>query len=109
MQDKYIQFKARMTDAGIDFIITCTKRTQEEQEELYAQGRTKPGKIVTWTLKSKHIEGRAFDIAILKNGKITWDTADYQQAGEIGESAGLQWGGRWKSPDYPHFQLQEEG
>jgi hypothetical protein len=45
-----------------------------------------------------------------------WDTKidvdadhipDYEEAGKIGESVGLVWGGRWKIPDYPHFQLKE--
>lgn len=81
---------------------------------------------VTWTLKSKHLidldDGnsandfsRAFDIVILDgNKKPTWDLKidvnkdllpDYIQAGKIGVSVGLIWGGNFKpSPDYPHFQ-----
>lgn len=83
-------------------------------------------KKVTWTLMSKHIidleDGieannwsRAFDIAIT-DGKIpTWNTKvnvnkneipDYEEAGKIGKSIGLVWGGDFKkTPDYPHFQL----
>lgn len=80
---------------------------------------------VTWTLQSKHLtdledgdsnndKARAFDIAIMKDGKATWDIKvnvnkndkpDYEEAGIIGESIGLKWGGRFKSPDYPHFEL----
>jgi peptidoglycan L-alanyl-D-glutamate endopeptidase CwlK len=80
---------------------------------------------VTWTMNSKHIvdlddgdtsndKSRAFDIAIVKDGKATWDIKvnvnlnsepDYMEAGKIGESIGLKWGGRFKSPDYPHFEL----
>lgn len=37
-----------------DFSILEGVRTPERQKELYAQGRTKPGQIVTWTLKSNH-------------------------------------------------------
>ena len=79
---------------------------------------------VTWTLKSKHLidldddnpandKSRAFDIAITCNGRPTWDIKvdanrdsipDYVQAGEIGESVGLRWGGRFKNPDRPHFE-----
>lgn len=114
LQEKYILFREKMQEAGIDFILTCTKRTEEEQKELYAQGRTKPGKIVTWTLKSKHIEGKAFDIVIMKNGKPVWNTnidtnsndlSDWQEAGLIGENVGLKWGGRFSKPDYPHFEV----
>lgn len=80
---------------------------------------------VTWTLKSEHLIdlddtdisnnlSRAFDIAMVgKGGKAHWDIKvsvnendipDYIEAGQIGEKVGLVWGGRWKSPDYPHFQ-----
>lgn len=104
MQTLAIQFKKEMDDAGIQFIFTCTRRRQEEQNELYAQGRTKPGKKVTWTLNSKHILGEAFDIAVLKNGKITWYVNDYKEAGRIGMELGLNWGGLWKNKDYPHFE-----
>lgn len=116
MQEKFHLFAGKMAEAGIPFMITRTKATPEEQAELYAQGRTKPGLIVTWTLKSKHLEGKAFDIAILKDGKSTWEpkvsvnkneVPDYFEAGQIGESIGLEWGGRWKRRDLPHFQLKE--
>jgi hypothetical protein len=30
--------------------------------------------------------------------------ADYEEAGKIAEDLGLEWGGRWKSPDAPHIQ-----
>ncbi len=104
----YGLFKEAMFEAKEDYILTCTRRSQEEQNNLYEQGRSKPGQIVTWTKKSKHIEGRAFDIAIIKNGKITWNPKDYKNAGEIGMMVGLQWGGAWaRNKDYPHFELKE--
>lgn len=72
--------------------------------------------VVTWTLESKHITNnlvngtyntlsRAFDIAIIKDGKVTWDIKEYDKAGPIGESVGLKWGGRFSSPDRPHFEI----
>lgn len=115
MQELYYSFEEKMADADLPFIITSTFRTQEEQDALYEQGRIKPGKIVTWTHKSKHIEGKAFDIAILKNKKPTWDikvdvdddeVPDYQEAAEIGRSVGLKAGADYK--DYPHFELKKE-
>ena len=116
MQAKYKAFKDKMGEMGIDFIITCTFRSQEDQNLLYAQGRTSPGRIVTWTLHSRHTQRDAFDIALLLENKPVWDVKvdvdhdhipDYQEAGEIGESVGLVWGGRWTKPDYPHFQFKE--
>jgi peptidoglycan L-alanyl-D-glutamate endopeptidase CwlK len=115
-QEKFKEFAARMAEAGIPFMITCTYRSQSEQEVLYAQGRTTPGKIVTWTHHSRHTERTAFDIAILSEGKPIWsvkidvnenDVPDYQEAASIGEMVGLTAGARWNNPDYPHFQNDE--
>jgi peptidoglycan L-alanyl-D-glutamate endopeptidase CwlK len=107
LKDKYALFREKMKEAGIDFIVTCTTRTQEEQDRLYAQGRTIPGRIVTWTRKSKHVEGKAFDIVIMRNGKPVWNAKDkdWLRAGEIGESVGLIWGGRFKKVDACHFEI----
>jgi peptidoglycan L-alanyl-D-glutamate endopeptidase CwlK len=38
----------------VDFMVIEGVRTPKRQKELYAQGRTAPGNIVTWTLKSNH-------------------------------------------------------
>ena len=108
MRAIYKEFCAEMDKAGIPWICTCTRRTQEEQDALYAQGRSKPGPVVTWTRKSKHIDGEAFDIVLLRNGKLNWDVSDpaWKKAGEIGCKLGLRWGGNYaRSKDYPHFEL----
>lgn len=39
----------------VDFKVIEGVRTLDRQKELYAQGRTKPGPVVTWTLNSRHI------------------------------------------------------
>jgi hypothetical protein len=93
---------------GIDIIISQTLRTKEEQNDLYAQGRTKPGNIVTHVEYpySLHCWGVAFDIAVIIGGKANWDPRHYDLIGPLGESLGLEWGGRWKNfVDRPHFQL----
>ena len=98
----------RAKAAGIDIIITQTLRTKAEQDELYAQGRTKPGNIVTQAKypQSLHCWGVAFDIAVVIGGKANWDTTWYKKVGPLGEALGLEWGGRWTNfPDYPHYQL----
>ena len=108
LQVIYHDFEKAMKEAGEDFIVTCTFRDQEMQDRLYSQGRTTPGAVVTWAKHSKHTDREAFDIAILKNGKITWVTKDYQKAVEIGLSVGLDAGGAWKTKkDYPHMQYKE--
>ena len=51
-----------------DFFVNEGVRTMERQKSLYAQGRTKPGPKVTWTLQSNHFKkastgfGHAVDI-----------------------------------------------
>ena len=49
----------RMRDAGHKVEVRETVRSTERQEALYAQGRTTTGPVVTWTLDSRHIEGKA--------------------------------------------------
>ena len=49
----------------IPLMVIEGRRTPDRQAELYAQGRTKPGKIVTWTISSKHCVGLAVDLAPL--------------------------------------------
>ncbi|MGG3958436.1 M15 family metallopeptidase [Bhargavaea massiliensis] len=94
---------------GINVIITQGLRTVEEQNELYAQGRTKPGKIVTNAKGgySYHNYGLAFDFAILNaDGSVNWNIDEkWKRVGALGKSLGLEWGGDWPSfKDYPHFQ-----
>jgi len=107
LQDKFREFDRRMKAAGIDYLITCTFRRQNEQDALYAQGRTEPGPIVTWTKRSMHTLRRAFDIVIMENGKPDWDAKNpkWKKAGEIGRSVGLKWGGDFSNPDMPHFEI----
>lgn len=95
---------------GIDIIISQTLRTKAEQDAIYAQGRTKPGKIVSNVRypNSMHCWGVAFDVAVIREGKAIWDTSAYKPVGTLGEALGLTWGGRWKNfPDNPHFEMPE--
>lgn len=97
----------RLTVRGLDFRITSGLRTFAEQKELYDQGRTTPGKIVTNARpgSSWHNFGVAYDITEFQNGRPVWESSNYTIAGHIGEGLGLEWGGRWKSiVDRPHFQ-----
>lgn len=112
MQPLFYKFKDAMDESGIDFIVTCTTRTQAEQDALYEQGRSRPGLVVTWTHKSKHIEGKAFDIVLMENGKPDWNIShpNWTKAVEIGRSVGLIAGGAWaKSKDFPHFEMADNG
>jgi peptidoglycan LD-endopeptidase CwlK len=114
--NKKVQPLARLlietaTAQGIHVKVISGHRTYEEQNDLYAQGRTKPGPIVTKAKggQSNHNFATAFDIGIFsKDGKKYFDESpDYEKVGTIGESLGLEWGGRWKFKDEPHFQYNE--
>jgi peptidoglycan L-alanyl-D-glutamate endopeptidase CwlK len=117
MQELYKKFDAGMKLAEIDYIVTCTYRDNGEQQKLYDQGRTTKGSIVTNAKpgQSKHNcvgkdgkpASQAFDICIMKNGKLDWDVKnpDWQKAGKIGREVGLEWAGDWRSfKEFPHFQ-----
>lgn len=94
-----------LDNAPYDFTITEGLRTKERQEQLVAEGKSK-------TMNSKHLVGKAFDIAILVSGKVTWDSKYYEEwartfikiCGELNYS--IVWGGNWKTfKDCPHFEI----
>ena len=119
LQIKYYDFEREMRQHQIEFIVTCTYRSNQEQDALYACGRTKPGRIVTncqggYSMHNKtdangNPAAQAFDICILENGKPDWDVGNpsWTIAGQIGVNLGLDWAGNWKSfKEFPHFQLR---
>jgi peptidoglycan L-alanyl-D-glutamate endopeptidase CwlK len=112
MMSLCIKWKQDMDVLGIDNIITCTRRTQEEQNNLFAQGRTAPGNVVTWTLNSKHLAGDAFDFVILVNGKPDWQMVNkyaWAKAVEFGTKLGLTQVRDTKGRIKEYAHLQKEG
>lgn len=93
-------------NAGLKVRITETYRSQARQDELYAQGRTKPGSIVTWTKNSRHTGRRAWDICQNIKGKEYSDASFFDKCGKIAQSINITWGGAWKTPDRPHFEVE---
>ena len=109
--------------SAVDFMVIEGVREDTRQRELYAQGRTKPGPIVTWTLKSKHRRqadgwGHAVD---LLPAPYDWKDlrkfdlvaqAMFRAAEELGKK--IRWGADWDrdgkprergESDSPHFEL----
>ena len=97
--------------------VTQGLRTFAEQDALYQQGRTTPGKKVTNAKAghSVHNYGFAVDICLIIDGKAaSWDTAkdwdndqvaDWYECVKIFAKHGWAWGGKWKTfKDLPHFE-----
>ena len=107
-----------------DFLVLEGVRTPERQKELYAQGRTKPGNVVTWTLTSNHFKnaktgyGHAVDLCPYP---VDWNDAKkfdaiaaamFRAASQLGVA--IRWGADWDrdgnprekgESDSPHFEL----
>lgn len=91
----------------VPFIVTEGLRTKERQAVLVKQGASK-------TMKSKHIIGKAVDVAPIVDGKVRWDwplfypIADAMKAAAALLDVQIVWGGDWKTfKDGPHFELRE--
>lgn len=99
----------KAAQAGIQIKILSALRSYEEQEALYAQGRTTTGAKVTNARGgySNHNFGIAFDIGIFEGTKYLGESPKYKAVGALGMDLGLEWGGNWKTiVDQPHFQLR---
>lgn len=92
-----------------------TLRTFNEQADLYAIGRTKPGRKVTQAGPglSMHNYGLAVDIVLINGSSASWDTqkdfdkdgkSDWKEIVTIFKQYGWAWGGDWKFADEPHFE-----
>lgn len=112
MAQRHIQL---CKEQGYDLLIYCTLRPNSEQNDLYAQGRTAPGKIVTNARagESAHNpddngKAHAYDCCPLDGGKAIWDSNHpaWRVVGSCGEAAGLVWSGRWagKLKETAHFE-----
>jgi len=94
-------------------IVTECYRSPERQNELYAQGRTTPGPIVTYVRggKSKHnqLPTPALDVAFLRaDGSVVWSGLLLSKFARLMKYADkrVKWGGDWpKFKDRPHFEV----
>ena len=112
-----------ITLSRVDFMVLEGVRTKARQLELYAQGRTKPGPVVTWTKTSNHFvkadgHGLAVDLCPYP---VDWDdltkfdaiaAAMFEAAKRLGIA--IRWGADWDrdgkprergETDSPHFEL----
>ena len=98
--------------AGRPFITECY-RSPERQDELYKQGRSKLGPVVTYKRggKSKHnqLPAPALDVAfLLPDGEVSWSGLLLSKFARLMKAADarVHWGGDWpKFKDAPHFEV----
>jgi peptidoglycan L-alanyl-D-glutamate endopeptidase CwlK len=137
VRGRFESFITALEREGFRYSILETLRTIKVQEAYFAQGREPLAKInerrqkaglhaigaaegkriITQTMQSIHLEGRAADIVPIVDGRIPWNidagNADlWLTFGRLGQEAGLVWGGTWTPLnkfgigwDAPHYQV----
>lgn len=100
------KFEKKMLGHGYPVKMTDGFRSVDEQDKLYARGRTVKGAKVTNAKGgySWHNFGFAADYCFVVNGKVTW-SGPWGLFGRVAKSFGLEWGGDFKFLDRPHVQL----
>lgn len=91
-----------------EVFVTEAYRTTERQEWLYASGRSRSGPIITWTLNSKHSEGRAIDVAFHGPELYPKDFNKWRKVADVAKKHKVLWGWDLWGQDKPHFQNSEE-
>lgn len=113
--------KEAVSRLPFDVLVTEGLRSRERQKQLYAQGRTVPGKVVTWTLNSKHCQqadgtGHAVDLCPVIGGSIPWNDrtkfvaiskAMFAAAEHLGTH--IRWGADWDADGHPYEKGEYDG
>ena len=93
--------KMAITLSKTDFGVVQGLRTKQQQEELVAKGASQ-------TMKSKHLEGKAFDIMAYVNGRASWELNLYDDLADAIKEAAVTlgipicWGAAWATPQAPY-------
>jgi hypothetical protein len=89
----------------VKFVVASGLRTPEDQRKAIQLGWSD-------TEDSEHLGGLASDLWVLDDkGQVTFDEKAYRQLSiamkQAAKSLGykLKWGGEWKTPDIPHFEI----
>jgi len=101
-------------ERGLPVKITSGYRPKNLQDELYAQGRTTPGPIITNAKGSDYASMHQWFLACdfcrnIKNREFDDFDGFFAQVGGLAETLGLEWGGNWKLVDKPHLQMRGLG
>lgn len=120
---KLKKLKSLCKENGISIKFSEGYRTVAEQDALYAQGRTKPGNVVTnargSSYSSQHQWGIAADFYLNMDIDGDGDKKDdafndvtnmFSRVGRLAEEVGLSWGGNWtRILDKPHLYIGKWG
>jgi len=115
----FIAYAKDIADDFLDceLVMISGTRTWKEQDALYAQGRTRPGRRVTNAKggQSNHNFGIAGDFGIFRRGDYLDDNAAradqaltdriYRHLAKKAEAFGLEAGYNWRTKDPPHFEV----
>lgn len=109
VNEKLVKIARRASEiCEVNFIVTEGMRSTERQKELVAKGFSK-------TMLSKHLVGRAVDVAPVINGEVRWDWPPFHVIAKAMKQAASElnikivWGGDWRSfKDGPHFELGDK-
>ncbi|MDL2355600.1 MAG: M15 family metallopeptidase [Pseudomonadota bacterium] len=107
-----LAFKIMKEKHGYEMALLEGYRSPARQTLLASMGShvTSAGAFQSW-----HQYGLAADCAFWRDGKLVisekdpWAMRGYQLYGEIAESLGLTWGGRWTMMDFGHIELRRAG
>ena len=107
-----LAFKIMREQHGYEMALLEGYRSPARQDALAASGSnvTNARAFQSW-----HQYGLAGDCAFLRDGKLVisekdpWAMRGYQVYGQVAESLGLTWGGRWKMMDFGHTELRLRG
>jgi peptidoglycan L-alanyl-D-glutamate endopeptidase CwlK len=118
------QWHALLEAQQVPVLVYCVYRSPAAQAILYAQGRTKPGPIVTMAKPGQSAHNRqvagqpasdAFDACPMIHNRPTWDTTGealriWNAMGVAAETLGLEWGRHYAAlgGDWSHFQLNRD-
>jgi peptidoglycan L-alanyl-D-glutamate endopeptidase CwlK len=105
-------FKVMKEQYGYDMAILEGYRSPARQDALARMGTSVTN---ARAYQSWHQYGLAADCAFVRDGKLVisekdpWAMRGYQLYGQVAESFGLTWGGRWKMMDFGHTELRMPG
>jgi len=115
--DRYMVFEGRRREAVQRAYYAQGREPLEEVNAkraaagLYLLRSERDNYVITWTLKSRHIDGLAMDVIPVDGaGNPTWDLAHfletYKKIRDCGRAAGLICGADWPQADWPHYELR---